>query len=430
MPDKGTRSILLEVVVRIEGVLCHFYAGIRSYFDHAWGKDNSERFFQESKERSETPHIWIHAASVGEVKGISPLIYRILEQAPEVSLVITTTSFTGRDTARKLFPESTVRLLPLESSTWFTRFITHFKPSLVIINETEIWPVMIHVLSKASVPMLLVNARISDRAYPRYRFFRFFFSILLKRLDRIYAQSELDKERFISLGASPSEIESIGSTKYDVPQVSVEDVPFVAWWSGFDRYSDHLVWTAGSVREAEEDQIVSAFLELKKDFDTLILIIAPRHPDRFEALSQKLAEQKLPFIRRSQHVHFPNELSGAHIIVLDTLGELAGAYYVSDFSFVGGTLCPVGGHNVLEPAQFGKPVVIGPHLMNVRAVVQSLKDNDALLMVSDKSGLIEVAGKILSDPGFAQSMGERSKRTFDALQGTSDKIMNAIKKYL
>ncbi len=423
-------SPFLSTVVSIESVVSVWYAGVRALFDSEWKESLPERTCLDLKGVSQKKiAIWFHAASVGEVNGISPLVNRFLKENESLSVLITTTSLTGRDRARSLWSNATVRLLPLESKAAFMRFLGVYKPKLLVINETELWPLMMRSVYDSSIPMVLVNARISDRAYPRYEKFKFFFSLLIRKIDSIYTQSEMDRDRFINLGASPDKTEVLGSTKFDS---TVQDIPkddFLSEWK--ERAGEAPVFTAGSVREGEEDIIIKSYLEVRERKSDLKMILAPRHPEQYDILERKLQKSSIAFLRKSNFSSFPGDIEKEpEVILLDTFGDLPFAYSISDFSFVGGTLCPVGGHNILEPASYSCPVIVGTSTMNVRAAVEYLRSEGALLQVKNQEELLELMNELVLDKERTKSLSMKSFQAAEKAKGVTRLLFERISKYL
>lgn len=444
MADKvGLLSYLFqEFAMFVESFVSTSYCRGRSFFDAEWKETSKERFCTDlsSEKKNNEDLLWFHAASVGEVNGIAPLIQLVISENDikkngiSEKILITTTSLTGRRRAKELWPQAIVRLLPVGSKSVFSKFLTFFNPRILIINETELWPVMINVVRKAKIPSGIVNARLSDRSFPQYRKFRFFFSPLLRSLDFIFAQSLTDKDRFIEIGAYPGSIESIGSTKYDVKQEDVKLKVFFDTWKNTIKSQDHrsMIYTAGSVREDEEDIIISSFCELKKNIESFFMIIAPRHPDRFDEVAKKLEKASISFLRKST-IPDEEEYQSAEVpevLLLDTFGDLSNAYQISDCAFVGGTLCPVGGHNILEPAVFGTPVIVGPYTMNVRPAVDLLRETGAFTQVEDRVDLENILRSFFLEKSKLDILSESTKEAADKARGVSKRLYEKIMPYI
>lgn len=436
---------MLSLLIYSESILFLIYSNLRVFFDSKWSESFDERHCkdfdckdleckdQEGRELEadfkKEGLIWFHAASLGEVNGIAHFIKNTLESYSESDIIITTTSKSGRDRAKALFKNTKVRFLPIDSIFIIAKFLKAFKPKVLIINETEIWPSLIYSVWKKNVPVVIVNARISDKAFPAYKRASALFSKILKKVDLIFVQSEIDYERFISLGVPSSRVVISGSTKFDFAPTDLtfdnsNKNNFFKEWKG--KKPSCFIFTAGSVREDEEDIIISSYLKVKELGVPLRFIIAPRHQERYEELASKL-KRLGDFFRKSELSSSNYIIPQSDIIMLDTFGELSEAYKISDVSFVGGTLVPIGGHNILEPAQFSVPIIIGPYTMNVRAGRQYLKDSGALIEVNNEAELSSSMIKLLNDSSYR---AEISKNTFEAAKkasGTSKQIISILK---
>jgi len=415
---------LVKVLAFLYGECLVFCALLKGLFNKEWRSSLKERIpfglsrylvVNSSLGSIQSNLIWFHAASVGEVQGIAPLIKTFLNEGPGRKILITTTSLTGKARAKEIFPQAIVSLSPLDSCFLLRSFLLKYSPRLLIINETEIWPNMILSASSFKVPVFIVNARISDKSFPRYYFFKSLLGTLFSRIDKIFAQSKIDKERLESLGAG--NVEVLGSTKYDVDVGLPRNEKADFWNSYADKSSGLMVLTAGSVREEEEDGIIAAFKELNKSFPELRLVLAPRHPERFSRVAMKLAQNKISYRERSG---FDKSFNGGEsVLLLDTIGELLFAYSVCDVAFVGGTLCPIGGHNILEPAYFSKPILTGPYLMNVRSISELLLENQAIIIVRDHSELVLALSDLLRDAKKRTLYGQNANDVSSRLKGVS-----------
>lgn len=324
------------------------------------------------------PKIWVHAASVGEVAGVSPLVQALSAESSHCELLLTTTSITGREEARRRSLADRALLFPLDHPVYIRRALNMASPSLVVITETELWPSFLCELARRQIPVALVNGRISDYSFPRYRRLKWLFSPLLQGMSVIATQHEEDAERFVALGADPKRVVVAGSTKYSVPPALVgpEERQEYADLLGIDRSRSCVV--AGSVRTGEDEQVIEAYLAARAEVPELQMIIAPRHPERFIRVARILERRGIAFRRRSAVNTDPR----ADVVLLDTIGELTKAYAIGSFAFVGGSLVDIGGHNPFEPCLYRTPVVMGPHVANVQEVVRDLSAAGALLPAS------------------------------------------------
>jgi len=374
--------------------------------------------------------IWVHAASVGEVRGISPLISKLLEK--NLPLLITTTSDTGKNEAKRLFPTADVCKAPLDIGVIVRRFLEIKKPKLLIINETEIWPSMISQASLARVPIFLVNGRISDNSYPRYLFFRFYFSKILKKITKVLTQSELDKERFLSLGVQSDKISVVGSTKFDqlgLANTSTDNnleklIPL---------NNKDFVITFGSIREEEEELILSVIKKLLEESVSypLKIIVVPRHPDRFEIFYKKLktlSAQVLKYSALKEQENTDNR--NFEILLVDTIGELLSFYQLASICFVGGTFSKVGGHNLAEPTMFQKPLIIGPEVHSQREAFNIISHHNALIQVDSALELAKKLNYFIKNPDTLQKISINSDNAMSSLTGATNRVMDILEEFL
>jgi 3-deoxy-D-manno-octulosonic-acid transferase len=324
--------------------------------------------------------LWIHAASVGEVRGILPLI-DVLKKQYSVEIIGSTTSATGREEFRKVIPQTGI--LPFDACSVLRPVFERIRPSALVINETELWPALIQVADELQIPILLCNGRISDRSFPRYRRIRRLTKQLLGKIARVLTQTERDRQRFIALGADPQRVTVSGSTKYDIADMRLSHGQRHTLKESLGLQSMQPCIVAGSVREGEFEQVISAYVVALKEVPSLQLIIAPRHPQYFEAVAAELTRQNLSFNRRSLAV------APTAVLLVDTLGELTEMYRAADFAFIGGTLVPVGGHNPLEAAAAGLPILFGKYTENVREIAQQLVESGAAKRVGDEAELAQ-----------------------------------------
>ena len=356
--------------------------------------------------------VWVHAASVGEVNGIAPLVHEFLGNFPNSQIIVSTTSQTGKEKAESLGFKAA--LLPFDYPGAVSRVISKIKPSLVIINETEIWPILFHELQKRNIPLALVNARISNYAWPKYRALKLFFSSIISKVLLISCQNEQDKERYLELGARDEVVSVTGSTKYDniLNSKNLDSKELI-----LGLFENGPVLVAGSVHPGEWETVVDSFLEAKNEIENLQLIIAPRHLEKTHLLESYLKSKNLDFNKRSSLLKASDKRKS--ILVLDTLGELNLAYKSGTLAFVGGTLVQLGGHNPLEPASFGLPVLLGPNYSNVENEVLSLKNVGVSFVISSKAELKGTIIQLLSSPDGLVEIKKNASSVVAALKGAS-----------
>jgi 3-deoxy-D-manno-octulosonic-acid transferase len=366
-----------------------------------------ERLGQYSPELVETLRdrkvLWVHNASVGELSAARPLLRLFRDGLAGWRIVLSATSLTGRALGREVPEADGAVLLPLDFPACVARALDAIHPSLFVFTETEIWPNVLRALRQRRVPAVLLSGRVSPAAFRRYRWVLPFLRQVLGNVTLFGMQSEAEADRIRALGAPPERVRVTGSLKLDGGAPS----PAIAM------DSDAPLWIAASTHAGEEDACVRTFVALRTRFGTVRLLLAPRHPARLGEVEEVLRRHGVAFAHRSA-------LRGGRwsgeppVLLLDTLGELAGLYRGAVAAFVGGTLVPVGGHNVVEPARAGVPVLVGPHTGSVRALVGRLQSSGGAIEVRDARELEQRLEELLADPTRARRMGEAARATFDA----------------
>lgn len=397
------------------------WRGLRS---PAYFKRWSERFGRSPMIRSKKPVIWIHAVSVGEVEASRPLIKTLQSDFSEYQLLITTMTPTGSERVKLLFADNVAHCyLPYDLPFAVERFLNTAQPQFGIIMETEIWPNLISICAEKNIKLVLANARMSERSQKGYQRVTNLTAEVLQSLSLIAAQSEQDRQRFANLGADIKKVHAIGNLKYEVslPASLTEQAESMrAMWD-----VNRPVLIAASTHEGEEEIVLNASRQIRAQYPNLLLIIVPRHPERFDrvtALSQRAGFKTL---RRSEHRPCSSEVQ---ILVVDTMGELPLFYGASDVAFVGGSLVPHGGHNLLEPAALGRAVITGPHYFNFNEITRQFLQAKAAIEVSDTSSLALTAIDLLQNSQKRAEMGEAGLQLIVNSQGASMRLMNLIKR--
>ncbi len=357
--------------------------------------------------------IWIHAVSVGEVQAAASLVAALRERYPQVPLVVTSVTPTGAQRARELFREGVlVRYVPYDLPGSVRRFFDRVRPRVAIILETELWPTLYHECGRRRVPLVLASARISPRSVGRYRRLAGLFRETLSHGIVIAAQSDGDAERFRTIGANPAKTHVTGNIKFDftLPEdIRARGAALRARYAGA-----RPVWIAGSTHEGEEDAVLEAHRAVRAAGHDALLVLVPRHPNRFASVADRLQSQGVSFMRRTADIgkasgpepgnggrRHPGGASGSsqgQVLLVDTLGELLTFYAASDVAFVAGSLVPIGGHNLLEPVAVGVPVLTGPHVFNAEDIAQLLLDEGAAVMIRDAGDLAATVVELLGDP--------------------------------
>ncbi len=365
--------------------------------------------------------LWVHAVSVGEVQAAVPLVRALKKAYPELALTLTTSTATGRARAASLFAgEATVRYLPYDLPDATARFLDRLKPQLGVLLETELWPNLYRACARRGIPLVLASARVSARSVARYRRAGELFTRTLADA-RIAAQTPADAGRFAELGVDPARIEVCGNLKFDfeLPPAVLADGAALRESFGPARP----VWVAGSTHEGEEAIALEAHARLRARTAGALLVLVPRHPPRFEAVADLLARRGVVFARRSLQAPVRPETS---VLLLDTLGELLAFYAAGDIAFVGGSLVPIGGHNLLEPAALGRPVLTGPSTANAPAVAALLIEAGALRVVKDATELDRWLEAWFADPAARERVGGRGRAVIGANRGALGRVLAIV----
>jgi len=372
--------------------------------------------------------IWVHGASVGEIRAAAPLVQTLHRKYPERPILVTTFSATGRRHARQLFGDKVmVSLMPYDLPFFVNRFLETTKPAVGVIMETEIWPNLYAGCAKRNIPLLLVSARMSERAFGRYSDWKFRGLIrgALQRVQQIAAQSEADAARFQSLGADTARLSIMGNLKFDVQ--AGDELLAAGQALRQKSFGKAGVVVAGSTREGEEPILLEAFRKLLQSQPNTVLVLAPRHPERANAVAAAISTAGFSFRRLSAG---DVALKPGEVLLVDVLGQLMKFYAAGDVAFVGGSLVPVGGHNLLEPAAVGLPVLAGPHLENVQDVAEMLKDAGVLTSVTDAESIAAAAAWLLGNTSTRHSIGEMARGKVMQNRGALDKAVELVKAQL
>jgi 3-deoxy-D-manno-octulosonic-acid transferase len=373
--------------------------------------------------------IWLHAVSVGEVLAVSRLIEELARVFPDFQVLVSTTTRTGQTLARERFGANRVFYCPLDLPWAVRAYFQALKPRLLILAETEFWPNLLSGSFRRTIPVIVVNARISDRSWTRYRMSRRFWRPLLSRLSRVLSQSAADAERLTTIGCMPERVTVTGNLKFDVRAAQEAEATRLIRTLG----SNLTFVVAGSTVEGEETPLLEAWPKLVVGIPRLAMVLAPRHPERFAAVAVLLEKSGISWLKRSSwNGRSPQELRRivpGQVVLLDTIGELASLYSLAAVAIVGGSLVVAGGHNPLEPAQFGVPIVMGPHYANFRAITDGLRAHQAI-RITQKEDLEQTLLELLTDRENAAAMGQRSGRVFDEQSGATARTVQAIQEVL
>ena len=369
--------------------------------------------------------IWVHAVSVGEVQVAGQLMRAIREVEPSVRFVFSTTSSTGWRTAEKEVADGDILIYnPLDFPGLVKKSFDLIRPKAIILTETEIWPNFIREAKKRSVPLFLANARISDRSAPRYKALKCFFGEVFRCFTKIYAQSDLDASRLADAGADRDRMEVTGSFKFDVAKRRPEKETELRSWIGNGR-----ILLGGSTWPGEDEALLRMISELKDDVK---LVIAPRHFEKADAVEENIRKAGFGCVRRSRGESVADAGKGRTVFLADTTGELMGLFGIASAAFVGKSLCAHGSQNMIEPCLCGIPTVVGPYTENFRPVMSDLLAADAIVQVSDESGLRLALKRFFSPEGreYAEALGARAKAAVERRRGATEKCARDILSFL
>jgi len=363
--------------------------------------------------------IWVHCVSVGEFNAARPIIDQLLNIYPEYRLVITTTTITGAEAVKNHYQDRVIHyFFPFDLPFIVGPFINKINPVTCILLETEIWPNLINNLNKKAIPVMLINARLSERSFNKYQKFS---SKLTKKtinqLTFICSQNNSSRERFLSLGALADKVVTVGNLKFDsnevIDPISLEEMSEIV--------RKRWVVVFASTRDGEEKQIIQSYLALKNKFDALLIII-PRHPERFDEVFNMVIKSGLKVRRRSENLQSVEK----DVLIGDSMGEMMTYYKCCDIAFIGGSLSNTGGQNMLEPASLSKPIIFGPSVHNFEEIAKTLLENDSAIQVRDADELMQTISELLLDISRRNKLGSNAKTIFEKNRGALDRLMKLI----
>jgi 3-deoxy-D-manno-octulosonic-acid transferase len=409
-------NLLIYVAAPI-ALLMHLWRGVR---DPSYRERLGERFGLGAGLAAGS--IWVHAVSVGEVQAAAPLVRALLARYPARRLVLTTVTPTGAARARLLFGGAIdLRYVPLDLPGSVRRFFDRVQPDIAIIIETELWPNLYAECGRRDVPLVLASARVSPRSVRRYRRLVPLFREALSHGIVIAAQSEADAARFRSIGAAAERTHVTGNIKFDFELPADLAGQGAAWRS--EHAADRPVWVAGSTHEGEEPVVLDAHAALRERLPGSLLVLVPRHPNRFAEVAELLRRRRVKWVSRSagQPIDVATE-----VVLGDTMGELVLFYAAADVALVAGSLVPIGGHNLLEPAALGKPILTGPYNFNGEDIYRKLAEAGAVETVTDAASLADRLARLLGDAAARQQQGERGRAVLQANRGAVARLLELI----
>jgi len=366
--------------------------------------------------------IWIHAVSVGEVLAVSRMVEELKARLPGWRIVISTTTDTGQKLARQRFGDGDVFYFPLDFGFAVGAYLQALRPKLLVLAESEFWPNLLHEARLSGAAIAVVNARVSDRSLPRYLRFRKLLDRVMRSVDVFLAQSDEDARRLVQIGAPAERVHVGGNLKFEVKPPEEPRI-LARFGAAVRREEIGPLMVAGSTLDGEEAMLIACFRQVVARYPGALLVLAPRHPERFETVAALVAASGLRWHRRTQW-DGEQPLRGG-IFLLDSIGELASLYQFADLAFLGGSLVPKGGHNVLEAAQFGIPILVGPSTENFRDMIAVFRRADALRVVTPQS-LTSTVLALLENDGERERLGQRALEIMGMQQGATERTVEAL----
>ena len=373
--------------------------------------------------------IWIHALSVGEVTSAIPLVRALKEKYPQKDLIFTVTTRQGMEIASREIGNEVRFLLPMPLDFWWSlgRLIQCINPGLFVLVETDIWPGLISLLKKNGIKTVFINGRISPRTLRSYKRFRFFIRRLFNTFELCLMQTDLDRKRILSIGVAHEKVKTTGNIKFDVDRQPMGDKERQGWYKSLYLKPSDTVWIAGSTHEGEETIILEVFEKLRTIYPELLLIMAPRKIERADSIKAFCSDKGFKALLKTDLT-----VSGVtyDILILNTLGELGRIYGIGKVSFVGGSLVPEGGHNPLEPASFGHPVLFGPHMEDFVLMSQLLVESGGGRVVMDSDDLFDAMKKIFMDATLRDDMGSKAAAYVEMNKGALARVVSYLGTYI
>lgn len=369
------------------------------------------------------PLLWLHAVSVGETMAAKPLIDELLQRYPGFRVLVTTTTPTGSAQLRRLYPDQVEHCyFPYDLPHVVSRFLSRVQPTLLIVMETELWPNLYHQCATRKIPLLLANARLSSKSLRGYKKISRLIVPTLSKLNYLAAQSDVDLERFLSLGANKEQSGVCGNLKYQltIPQASLDLAAELR-----ARVGERPVWVAASTHAGEDEIVLAAHKKLLKNHPTALLLLVPRHPERFEEVASLCQASGMSYVRRTA-ARMP--ASADVVWLIDSMGELLAMYGISDFSFIGGSMVPTGGHNPLEAAAFGVASVMGPHTFNFSAVTQTMLSAQAIVQVDSVAELESTLEQWMTSSSIRSEIGAAARQVLDDNLGAVSCLLEQVEK--
>jgi len=402
---------------------------VRGLFSRRWRQTLPERFGLgnwQDESWLERDVIWFHAASVGEVTGMTPVIREMQRRHPGLFSVVTTTSLSGREEVARRRLAARGMIFPFDHPSIVKKVLSHVRPRLIVVAETELWPNFLFAAKDLGIPIAVVNGRMSEYSFPKYYRLRSLFRPLLRSFKQIMVQSKTDADRFAAVGADETRLVVTGSTKYsnELTASSPDERGNFARLLGV--HPNEPCFVAGSVRSGEDEQVIEAYALAKMEVPNLQMVIAPRHPERFDRVAGLLRSYGIDFNARSEgEPERPKD-----VVLLDTIGELQRAYAVGSFAFVGGSLVDIGGHNPFEPAACRAPIIFGPYRSNVKEIVDELEAKGGLFVVRNSEELVRTIVRLAKSPDECLIRGARAFEVWKKNSGALERVIPQLDQLL
>lgn len=376
------------------------------------------------------PVIWVHAVSVGETRAVAPLVHALRERYPDAVLLLSHVTETGREVALKVAGVDHCIFFPFDLSWVVRRVLRRIRPAVVILMETEIWPNFVRAAHLQGIPVILVNGRISDRSLPRYRMGGKLLQPILAGVTAFCMQTAQDARRIRLLGAAPEQIMVSGNLKFDMPEPTVDNASREQLLHDFGLPADSLVWVAGSTHPGEERLVAEVYRQLLETHPNLLLVLVPRRPERARQVGEELTRLGFRHVLRTALETAREPLHSGDILLVDTLGEMLTFYAMADIVFVGGSLVPSGGHNILEASLLSKPVIYGPHMQNFKEIAGLIRKAQGGLSIADRDDLYHQVRLLIENPAERQRIGKNGYNLLLQNRGATERTLAMIGRHL
>ncbi len=422
---------ILSIFLLVPVIIYHLYRSVSRGRPPAFRERFGYIHAAELARIGERPVIWLHAVSVGEAIAARPLLKALREHYPGHAILVSNTTETGRAISSS-FPEKDLCIyFPFDFLPAVRNTLHRIRPKLIIIMETEIWPNFTREATNRGIPIILANGRVSDRSFSRYLKFDWFFRPALQMFSCLCMQTETDRERIIAIGASPERTVAVGNLKYDIPSHLVQDEEKAGLRGRYGIPGNLTVVTAGSTHPGEEEYVLAAYQELVTTFNNFFLVLVPRHPERANEVAALLEQMGLSYRRRTAiKTSGVIAFQGGMVLLVDTIGEMMDLYALSDLAFVGGSLVPTGGHNLLEPASLGIPCIFGPNMDNFREIADLVLQYGAGIKAETAADLTDSCRALITSAELRMVLGQNGLKMMRDAGGATVRHIEVISRHL